>query len=67
MKYGFVLNGGDIPLLPEIAAETEAAGWDGLFIADAIGVGGAGNPCITRTIGNTVIAIFSDRACLHSP
>ncbi|MFY9609300.1 MAG: LLM class flavin-dependent oxidoreductase [Blastocatellia bacterium] len=38
MNYGFVLDGGDIPLLPEIAAEAEAAGWDGLFIADGIAI-----------------------------
>lgn len=39
MKYGFVLDGGDIALLPEIAAEVEASGWDGLFIADAMAMG----------------------------
>jgi hypothetical protein len=39
MKYGFVLNGGDIPLLPEIAAEAEDAGWEGLFIADGMALG----------------------------
>jgi hypothetical protein len=44
MKYGFILEGGDIPLLPEIAAEAEAAGWDGLFIADAMAIGGGKYP-----------------------
>jgi len=39
MNYGFVLDGGDISLLPEIAVEAEAAGWDGLFIADAMAMG----------------------------
>ena len=39
MKYGFVLNGGDIPLLPGIAAEAETAGWDGLFVADGMALG----------------------------
>jgi luciferase-like monooxygenase len=44
MNYGFVLEGGDIPLLPEVAAEAEAAGWDGLFIADAMAIGGGKYP-----------------------
>jgi luciferase-like monooxygenase len=44
MKYGFVLDGGDIPQLPEIAAEAEAAGWDGLFIADGMALGGGKFP-----------------------
>ena len=35
MNDGFVLErGGGIPVLPEIATEAEAAGWDGLFTAD---------------------------------
>ena len=40
MKYGFVLNEGNILLLPVLAAEAEAAGWDGLFIADGMALGG---------------------------
>jgi hypothetical protein len=39
MNYAFILEGGDIPVMPEIAAEAEAAGWDGLFIADAMAMG----------------------------
>lgn len=29
MHYGFVLSGGDIWTMPEMAAEAEAAGWEG--------------------------------------
>lgn len=36
MKYGVVFPELDIHLLPELAQETEAAGWDGIFIWDGI-------------------------------
>ena len=38
MRYGFVLSGGDIWTMPEMAAEAEAAGWDGVFIPDCISI-----------------------------
>ncbi|HET8841713.1 MAG TPA: LLM class flavin-dependent oxidoreductase [Ktedonobacteraceae bacterium] len=38
MRYGFVLPGGDIWTIPEMAAEAEAAGWDGVFIPDCISI-----------------------------
>ncbi len=38
MKYGFVIEGGDIHTIGELAQEAEAAGWDGVFIADAIAI-----------------------------
>jgi len=38
MHYGFVLSGGDIWTMPEMAAEAEAAGWDGVFIPDCISI-----------------------------
>jgi hypothetical protein len=31
MKYGFIIPGGDIHTVAEMAAEGEAAGWDGMF------------------------------------
>lgn len=37
MHYGFVL-GGDIQSIPELTAEAEAAGWDGVFIPDCISI-----------------------------
>ena len=38
MQYGFVIEGGDAHTIGELAEEAEAAGWDGVFIADAIGI-----------------------------
>lgn len=38
MRYGFILPGGDIWTIPEMAAEAEAAGWDGVFIPDCISI-----------------------------
>jgi hypothetical protein len=38
MHYGFVLTSGDIWEAPELAAEAEAAGWDGVFIPDCISI-----------------------------
>ena len=42
MQYGFVLPGGDLHTLIELAQEAEEAGWDGVFYYDAICIGGAG-------------------------
>ena len=36
MKYGFVFPGGEVRTIAEMAAEAEAAGWDGVFIPDCI-------------------------------
>jgi alkanesulfonate monooxygenase SsuD/methylene tetrahydromethanopterin reductase-like flavin-dependent oxidoreductase (luciferase family) len=36
MHYGFVLPGGRIETMPELAYEAEQAGWDGVFIPDCI-------------------------------
>lgn len=38
MYYGFILSGGDIWTMPEMAVEAEAAGWDGVFIPDCISI-----------------------------
>ncbi|HVG18608.1 MAG TPA: LLM class flavin-dependent oxidoreductase [Blastocatellia bacterium] len=38
MKYGFVIEGGDVRGISELAADAEAAGWDGVFIADALAI-----------------------------
>jgi alkanesulfonate monooxygenase SsuD/methylene tetrahydromethanopterin reductase-like flavin-dependent oxidoreductase (luciferase family) len=40
MQYGFVIEGGDPLMVAELTQEAEAAGWDGVFIADAIAIGG---------------------------
>ena len=36
MRYGFVIPGGDVGTLVEVAQEIEVAGWDGVFIADGV-------------------------------
>lgn len=44
MKYGFILPGGDIWTIPEMAVEAEAAGWDGVFIPDCISIDTSDDP-----------------------
>lgn len=39
MRYGIVLTAGDPRLAADLAAEAEAAGWDGVFTYDAIAIG----------------------------
>ncbi len=36
MKFGFVIPGGDVETLLQIAQEIEAYGWDGVFVADGV-------------------------------
>jgi hypothetical protein len=38
MQYGFVIEGGDAHTIVELTQEAEAAGWDGVFIADALAI-----------------------------
>lgn len=38
MRFGFVIPIVDVRLLPDLAAEAEAAGWDGVFIPDCISI-----------------------------
>ncbi|HEX6290969.1 MAG TPA: LLM class flavin-dependent oxidoreductase [Herpetosiphonaceae bacterium] len=40
MQYGFVIPGGDPRTCAELAAEAEAAGWDGVFVPDGISIEG---------------------------
>src|SRR5579884_1479444 len=42
MRYGFILPGGDVQTVVELAAEAEAAGWDGVFYWDGISIPSAG-------------------------
>jgi alkanesulfonate monooxygenase SsuD/methylene tetrahydromethanopterin reductase-like flavin-dependent oxidoreductase (luciferase family) len=42
MHYGFIIPGGDPHTIVELAAEAEAAGWDGVFYWDAIYIESAG-------------------------
>ena len=34
MQYGFVIPGGDVHTIPQLAVEAEEAGWDGVFIPE---------------------------------
>lgn len=36
MRYGFVIPGGDVEALIEMAQEIEAAGWDAVFVGDGV-------------------------------
>ncbi len=42
MQYGFIIPGGDIHTILEMAQEAEEAGWDGVFYWDGICIEGAG-------------------------
>lgn len=44
MQYGFVIPGGDIHSIAELAHAAEAAGWDGVFIPDCICIEGLPDP-----------------------
>lgn len=39
MQYGFVVDGWDLRTIGDLAEEAEAAGWDALFISDALAIG----------------------------
>ena len=39
MKYGFIVTTGDPRTVADLAAEAEAAGWDGVFYWDGIAIG----------------------------
>ncbi len=39
MQYGVIVTTGDPRTVVELAAEAEAAGWDGVFYFDAIAIG----------------------------
>jgi luciferase-like monooxygenase len=36
MQYGFVIEGGDVHTISDLTETAESAGWDGVFIADAM-------------------------------
>ncbi|HEY8829434.1 MAG TPA: LLM class flavin-dependent oxidoreductase, partial [Candidatus Limnocylindria bacterium] len=39
MQYGLIITTGDPGTVADLAAEAEAAGWDGVFYFDAIAIG----------------------------
>ena len=44
MQYGFVIDTADIATIGDLTEEAENAGWDGVFIADAMAIGGPAFP-----------------------
>src|SRR5438552_6600128 len=42
MQYGFIIPGGDLHTIIELASDAEAAGWDGVFYWDGIYIESAG-------------------------
>src|SRR5260370_20079572 len=42
MQYGFIIRGGDLQTIVELAHEAETVGWDGVFYWDAIYIKDAG-------------------------
>lgn len=44
MKYGVVIEGGDPMVTSDLTQEAEAAGWDGVFIADGIDIAMPNSP-----------------------
>jgi hypothetical protein len=44
MQYGFIIPGGDIHTIVELAHDAESAGWDGVFIPDCICIEGLPDP-----------------------
>src|ERR1041384_627868 len=64
MQYGFVVDGWDIRTIGDLTEETENAGWDGLFISDAIAVSAEGFPdfdFFAPWVGLAVMATRSER------
>ncbi len=42
MRYGFIIPGGDLQTIVELAHEAETVGWDGVFYWDGIYIKDAG-------------------------
>lgn len=64
MQYGFVVDGWDIRSIGDLTEEAETAGWDGLFISDAIAVSAEGFPdfdFFDPWVGLAVMAMRSQR------
>lgn len=60
MRYGFVIPGGDLEMIIEMAQEAEAAGWDGFFYWDGIYIESAG-PLYDPWVVLAAIALKTER------
>ena len=61
MQYGFIIPNGDIQTAPDLAAEAEAAGWDGVFIPDCISIDTEGFPPVPGYDPWIVLAVMAVR------
>src|SRR5215831_16462989 len=64
MKYGIEIPGGEPRTVGDLAHEAELAGWDGVFIADALAIGVKGQPDMPwfdTQVALTVIAMRTER------
>jgi len=64
MQYGFVVDGWDLRTIGDLTEDAEAAGWDGLFISDAIAVETQDFPAFDffdPWVGLAVMAMRSER------
>jgi alkanesulfonate monooxygenase SsuD/methylene tetrahydromethanopterin reductase-like flavin-dependent oxidoreductase (luciferase family) len=60
MNYGIILTAGDIHQIGEMAAEAEAAGWDGVFTFDGVMIPGFA-PLYDPWVTMAVIAMRTER------
>ena len=63
MKYGFIIPGGDIHTVADLAAEAEEAGWDAAFYWDGIHIKDAG-PMYDPWVTMAAMALRTERVRL---
>lgn len=64
MQYGFVVDGWDLRTIGDLTEQAEKAGWDGLFISDAMAISAKGFPdfdFFDPWVGLAVMATHSER------
>lgn len=64
MQYGFVVDGWDLRTIGDLTEQAETAGWDGLFISDAMAISAKGFPdfdFFDPWVGLAVMATHSER------
>src|SRR5215813_8984094 len=61
MKYGIEIQGGEPGTVGELAHAAEEAGWDGVFIADALAIGFTGQPEIPWFDTQVALAVIAMR------
>ena len=61
MKYGIEIQGGEPRTVGDLAHEAEEAGWDGVFIADALAIGFKGQPDMPWFDTQVALAVIAMR------